>query len=226
MDYIDIIKKVYQVYKDCQIKTFPIDCFSILDHYNFMVFTYSQLHEIDLELYELGTSLSNDAFSDMGLRIAAYNERLNQYRIRFSLMHELGHFILEHKSEKTKQTEDEADCFASNILAPRPLIKHMHIKDAEELHNRFAVSYTAANNAWSNYMNRWKLMPPVDMDTALIELIYPTLTPNKLSKTTQSAKQRKSRRHYKMEKKIDFMLQYSPDFFGRAEHYKLYGDDL
>lgn len=148
MNHIDLIESVYRVYKECRIKKFPIDCFSILGHFNFRILTYSQLRKIDAELYKLGISLSNDAFSDTQTRIVAYNERLNQYRIRFSLMHELGHFILE------SENEDEANCFASNVLAPRIIAYRNMLKTSDEIHDYFGISYAAANCVVSE-MKRW-----------------------------------------------------------------------
>ena len=214
MDYIDLIKNVYRVYKECQIKSFPVDCWAVLDHYNFKVFTYSQLKERSKELYLLSTAFSGDSFCEQKNRIIAYNEKMNQCRARFSLMHELGHFILRHTGESDKNERD-ADEFASHVLAPRPVIKYMNIKDVDDLHEKFGLSYSAANNAWSNYIHRWKWMPPYDEDDMLLRLVFPGYRPRSTSLDNFN-------RYCLYEDPFD---RNSVEF-ARAEYRYLYGNDL
>lgn len=155
MDRNNIRNKAADVIIDCNVQSFPIDCLSILRHYGYKIYTYSELREKNKELYEMCISYSEDAFRNGNMKLIAYNDRKPDRRIRFSLMHELGHHILEHKSD-LPQNELEADYFASNMLAPRIAIyyaKCKYRKDIEEIFNvSSAASYRIAQDfiVWCN----------------------------------------------------------------------------
>lgn len=122
MDIQRIYQRVLDVYRTCRIRSFPIDCASILKAYGFTLYTYQDLRGTNPELYAAARKYSDDAFK---FRMSIfYNADGVDGRIRFSLMHELGHHMLGH-NEHSAEEEEEADCFASHVLAPRILIHHM-----------------------------------------------------------------------------------------------------
>ena len=143
-----LLSYVLTVYKECNITTFPIDCFSILRHYGFKVLSYSELKEINFELYTICQSCTEDAFTYE--KIIAYNEKNTSERIRFSLMHELGHYIMDLPSTD-KSFEDLADYFASNILVPRATIWHMRSDSGRGICRTYGVSCMAANRIYEDY---------------------------------------------------------------------------
>lgn len=147
----DIMEKIVSVYERCNITTFPLNCSSILETYGFRLYTYEQLKKQNLRLHQMCIFYSNDSFrfEDM----IAYNERRNRPRIRFSLMHELGHVVLGHEID-TQANEDEANLFASNILAPRIIIHKGQYRTADDIHLTFGLSYEASNRALASY-NEW-----------------------------------------------------------------------
>lgn len=164
-----IREKVFQVYKECDIHSFPIDCFSILDHYALKTVTYQDTKENNPELYKAISSYSNDAFR---FRMTVYYNALsNSKRIRFSLMHELGHLLLGH-NESSEDTEYEADLFASNILAPRPIIHFKHFKTAEQLRDYFDISISAANIAIYDY-HCWSYRGLSIDEVEFLDFFYP-----------------------------------------------------
>ncbi len=69
-------------------------------------------------------------------------------RIRFSLMHELGHILLDSEEESA------ANIFASNILAPRIAIQYS-CKNYKDVMNLFGLSEEAADIAFNDY-KRWR----------------------------------------------------------------------
>ncbi len=153
-DYPDNTKinmAILEVYKNCNVKTFPIDCNAILRCYGFKVFTYAYIKKQNPRLFELSQSYSSDAFK-CG-KLIAYNEKMPINRTRFSLMHELGHHVLGHKKE-VPECEDEADLFASHILAPRIAIHKKSCRTADQIHDIFGLSYCASNRALADY-NKW-----------------------------------------------------------------------
>lgn len=153
MDNIQILEATIQVFAECGVKSFPIDCMALLKHYGYRIFTYDELWERSIELYEMCMSCSEDAFRDGNSKIIAYNIHNPQGRIRFSLMHELGHHVLGHAG-KSERNEQEANTFASYILAPRMAIHYAKCKNSEDISTIFDMSREAAAYAFDDYC-RW-----------------------------------------------------------------------
>lgn len=153
MDYLYIINKTLDVMIDCNIRSFPFDCLKILEHYNYTVRTYEEIKKQNPILYDICYNYSEDAFRDNNNKLISYNPDKPPGRIRFSLMHELGHEILRHSGE-SKGNEAQANFFASNILAPRMAIHYANCNNAPEVSKIFDLSYEAADIAFNDY-RRW-----------------------------------------------------------------------
>lgn len=164
-------RKIGVVCRDCNIMDFPFDCIAVLNHYGFRVFSYEMAKRLHPELYSLCRGMSDDAFSDKTLRIILYNDRICEQRIRFSLMHELGHFILGHTTE-SKENEQEADAFAANLLAPEAVIKYQGFYTAPSLSSYFGVSIAVANHVMMKMRMRsfWNLDK---YEARLLAYLYP-----------------------------------------------------
>lgn len=214
MDKKYIKEKVVQVYKECKIRSFPVDCFSILNHYNLHAIKYQEIKKNSPDLYTAISGYSKDAFK---FRMTIYYNSLNtEGRVRFSLMHELGHYILGH-TESTPDNEDAADYFASQMLAPRVAIKKNECATAEDLHDLFGLSYAAANRTLTDYKN-WIRDPWSEADKKLDLWLYP---PKHKQKHTR--KTRNTRRY--IQERATFLSE-NYDMFAIAEHNYLYGKDL
>ena len=164
-------QKVWEVCTECGIKDFPFDCIVVLKHYGFKVFTYEQAKYRCPELYTLCRDLSDDAFSDKILKAVFYNDKLCIRRIRFSLMHELGHFLLGHENE-SRENESEADAFAANLLAPEALIKYQNFHSAPSISSYFGISIAAANHIimLTKYRSFWSTDK---YEAKLLAYLYP-----------------------------------------------------
>lgn len=176
MDNNFIRTKVSEVLTECNVKYFPFDCFQILLHYGYKIYTYSELEKKNHELYKMCISYSQDAFRVGHLKLIAYNEKKPASRIRFSLMHELGHHILEHKSD-TPENEAEANYFASNILAPRLAMYYAKLKSVQEVADLFGISTSAAYYAaqdFSEWCQETKLLGMHSFDQMLYRQFYNT----------------------------------------------------
>lgn len=169
MDYKIINDKVLEVFTVCEIHKFPINCIEVLRHYGFRLFTYSEIKLSDPELYTIAKEYSDDAFKFGS--IICYNNARPEGRIRFSLMHELGHFILEHQ-ETSQENEDEADYFASCMLAPRVAISKTLCRTADAIHDTFGLSYAAANRALLDF-KKWHGRKKYDSEHQLFDYLYP-----------------------------------------------------
>lgn len=76
-----------------------------------------------------------------------YDHRTYGPRQRFTMAHELGHIILKHRMEEEWE-EREADYFASQLLAPRPLFVPMkevgiNVSDPSVISDIFSISKSA-----------------------------------------------------------------------------------
>lgn len=132
--------EILDVYRKCNIRNFPIDCEAIIRGFGFDLVSYEKLAK-NHEEYKRLCLYSNDAFTSFEDRMICYNNRNIHTRIRFSLMHEIGHCVLQ------TDDEDPADIFAANIIAPPAIILHRKLKNADEISRYFGMSISAANNA-------------------------------------------------------------------------------
>ena len=153
MDYNKIVTATIEVFRKCDIHSFSIDCGDLLKHYGYRLFSYKELRDRNPELYSLSLGYSEDAFRAGASKIVAYNPDRPHGRIRFSLMHELGHHVLGHTGV-SDQNEKEANAFASHILAPRMAIHYSRCKNANDVARLFDMSFEAADNAFIDY-RRW-----------------------------------------------------------------------
>lgn len=144
MDQKQIQKTVLDVFKQCNIHCFPIDCFEIVKHYGYQIVMYDDLSEKKkaacLELSEDACIIKDTLY---------YNNTMPKRRVRFSIMHELGHLLL-HSAE-----EPNANLFASYILAPRMVIHYADCKNNADVANLFLISLEAADYAFQDY-RRWR----------------------------------------------------------------------
>ena len=131
-------KEILETYTRCNIKTFPLDCLAVIRGIGYTAKTYGDTVKSEEERKILMTG-SSDALTYFEKRIIYYNERAHPRRIRFSLMHEVGHIVLDTDSE------DAADAFAASILAPIPIARRNIIVTADYVCKTFDVSVAMAN---------------------------------------------------------------------------------
>lgn len=138
-----ILNAVLLVIKKCNIRSFPIDCFEIIKEFGYNIKKYSELPEKKRiacnELSEDAATLKHTIF---------YNDDMPHPRIRFSLLHELGHIVL------STLDETYANTFASHLLAPRMVIHYSECKNVADVMKIFDLSEQAANYAFEDY-RRW-----------------------------------------------------------------------
>lgn len=86
-----------------------------------------------------------------GAYIIFYNQAEKASRVRFSIMHEFGHYILQHRFDLDRndplyaKQEMEANCFASQVLAPEQILR-----ECEKRGKRISVDYISTSFEVSN----------------------------------------------------------------------------
>lgn len=139
--YKKIMKSVFDFFIKERITTFPIDPFKIIKKNKWGLIKYSELaneHGMSIEMV-IKAYQSEDGYiiRDADNYTIAYNDTItNPGRIRFTLMHEIGHIYLNHlvdfnetilrRSKLTRSEyeilEREAHAFARNTLAPPAIV--------------------------------------------------------------------------------------------------------
>lgn len=160
-------QKACEFLEQYRIKSFPIDPFEIIQAEKYGLMKYSELmEEFHCSLDKVCTCLrSSDGKTILESQYysIAYNDFKSDTRIRFTLMHELGHIYLNHlvDFEKTemlrngkfssgltpqeyKILENEANAFARNVLSPVSMFLTLKDKSIKSVSWVFGISTSAA----------------------------------------------------------------------------------
>jgi hypothetical protein len=164
MDYDKIKYTAFSIYEQCNIVELPFDCFDILSKKGYVCKKYSQLseskHQACMELSPDSCTIGDTIF---------YNDKKSLRRIRFSLMHELGHIELE------TDNETEANLFSSNILCPSIALHFAKLNNIREISNLFNISLECAKYA-KDFYEKWlysvKTYGMTDIDRKMYQHFY------------------------------------------------------
>lgn len=178
MRQIFINNRVLELYQSLNRIRFPIraeDFIEVLPSCKIMA--YSKLAELSGKTIEDIINIANsksgctqyDRVNDRFLIL--YNDRETNVlgRIRWTKAHEIGHVVLEHFAHlecntlsegglaclNNKEIEQEADAFASALLAPFPIAKDLGLTTPEEFEFVFGLSKDAARITAERYF-RWR----------------------------------------------------------------------
>lgn len=164
--YEEIKEEVSFLFEECGIDSYPIDCFAVAQKLYYDVVPYSQLkrHERLKALAE-----SEDGYSSMYLDPSTgmfrwrifYNDRYGIERVRWTIMHEIGHIYLDHFSscKSYEEMESEANFFARNALAPLPLVNTTECKHPLDIADKFMVSFEASSYIFEAFQ-KWLVFGP------------------------------------------------------------------
>ena len=103
--------------------------------YSQACFLYGFTPEMLLEVSEYGFSIVRG-----NKRIILYNETVPLGCIRFTIAHEIGHYVLRHRDEHDPGAEKEANCFARNLLCPVPVVYGLDLASAQDYVSVFDVT--------------------------------------------------------------------------------------
>lgn len=148
-----IKESVVKMYEQFNITCVPISAFEIAIKTGIKVIPYSAYSE---RIQTIMLEESEDGFVaiDNGKSCICYNDEINNYgRINNTIMHEIGHIVLEH-SQDSELAEKEVKFFAKYALAPPVLIHKYELKDPYSIAETFDISFEAACYALT-YYNKW-----------------------------------------------------------------------
>lgn len=158
--YEEIKEIVADMYEDLGYKKLPIDVFELCNRLRIKVIKYSELSTPNV--------MNSRRLSDDGYNL--FNVNTNQYEIyyndivlcertSFTIMHEIGHIMLEHTSH-AEINEQEANFFAKTALAPLGVIYKLKLRNALEVAKTFGLSMEFSENIVKHY-NRAMIFPSI-----------------------------------------------------------------
>ncbi len=175
--YEEIKEVVAQTFRLAGVDKLPICPFMIAHALEFKQLAYSSLssekQEACLELSAEGFILNETIY---------YNDLAYDKRARFTLMHEIGHIMLNHRTE-SRMAEKEANFFARYALAP-PILILANDQDFEmdklKIRELFDVSPEVSEYVYESYQ-KWieqlcGSIPKEPYDVEIYNLIYRSST--------------------------------------------------
>ena len=116
-----------------------------------------------------------------GAYIIFYNDEEKEYRVRFSIGHEFGHYVFKHKMNLRDENplyqkqEIEANCFAAQLLMPEQIIREaVHrgkTSNIDYLMKSFDVSKDAAEkrrDSLAKYEYEWRKREEKEFDDIIL----------------------------------------------------------
>ena len=114
----------------------PISLQRVIDH-------LQKKNNVEIVMHDTGKNLSGflayDYDEGIEYAVIAVNENHGWFRKRFTIAHEIGHFLLDHKKSTipNRIKEREADIFAAELLLPKKFLtsdckKKLGIKQLKE----------------------------------------------------------------------------------------------
>ena len=147
--------EVIALFVRLQIKCIPISGFEIASKLGITLVPYSTLQGKKLS----GALKEDDGFyleSD-GKEYIFYNDIDTLYeRQNMTILHEVGHCVLDHTGNNPLEEEAEAKFFAKYAIAPPVLVHKIAAKSWVDIYNSFDISLEAAMHSWDYYMTWYR----------------------------------------------------------------------
>lgn len=149
----EIKRVIVETFVNFNIHCVPISGFEMASKLGATIIPYSA-YSNDVKI--LMMKLSEDGFSieeSPGEWYIYYNDEKGYGRVNNTIMHEIGHIVLNH-SQESELADAEARFFAKYALAPPVLIHRLNLRNAYEIASTFEISVEAAHYAYS-YYSKW-----------------------------------------------------------------------
>lgn len=125
---------------------YPLDVWQLISNYGLKAVSYTKISEKNNCSFEDFTDISEFGFllreKNTSRAIIYYNDKQNDGTIRFTFVHELGHFLMDH-FEDTKTNENLANCFARNLIAPVSICNTLSLTTSSKITEYFNISNKA-----------------------------------------------------------------------------------
>ncbi|MEG1313144.1 ImmA/IrrE family metallo-endopeptidase [Clostridium sp.] len=144
------------------VNRFPFDSDIIIARHKWARLKYSNLaRQLNIDIDDIiNANGSKDGYSTYNGRnyTISYNNSQIPKRIYFTKLHEIGHIYLKHfidfdetilsrsqiSEKQYKVLENEANCFARNVIAPAIIVKHFNLNTYQKISSYFGITEGAA----------------------------------------------------------------------------------
>lgn len=156
--------------EEFKITTFPVDVEEIIRRNKWGLVKYSELMGYfgcdRMKVIQcLGSEDGFTTWDGDNYTISYNDDSILGNRIRFTLMHEIGHVYLNHLIDfestqiyrgsltkaENKVLENEANAFARNVLVPTSMLQHLTNKNINNVAHRFGITPSAAQTRLELY---------------------------------------------------------------------------
>lgn len=151
--YEEIKQIVVDLFVKYTISCVPVNGFELATKMGIKIIPYSVISE---SKHWLLLKKSEDGFAvekNMNEWYIFYNDKKEYGRINNTIMHEIGHVVLDH-SEDSELAEKEVKFFAKYALVPPVFVHKLKLDNPTDIANIFDVSFEAACYAYS-YYKKW-----------------------------------------------------------------------
>ena len=150
--YEEIKRIVVNLFVEYDVRCIPVSGFELASKMGIKVIPYSAYSHA---VQKLMLKESEDGFCVRrnDTNYIFYNDSRSYGRINYTLLHEIGHIILDH-TEDSELAEKEVNFFAKYALVPPILVHKLRIDNPTAIANAFDVSYECATYALS-YYRKW-----------------------------------------------------------------------
>lgn len=166
------------MYEECEIVSYPIDCYEIARKLYYILVPYSSLTDHQLRL---AMEFSSDGFSilrkmpDTGMYrwFIFYNNFNNKKRQRWTIFHEIGHIYLGHFecNNLSDEEKEQRPIFLPNIALPhRHLLVSLNANVLVTLPVIFDVSDKASIYLYA-YYEKWLLYGPIEYEPFELQMM-------------------------------------------------------
>ena len=158
IDFENIISKAYETLIIQDNLLFPLDVFNIKLNLNMKIISFDELAQISSTSYEQIKELSQNAdafkYEQNGILLIVYDNKIQSLgRKRWSIAHEYGHVVLNHRCQ-SDQNEIEANFFAANLLLPQCILKELLIKRGDITKDYLKGKFSISEEAATKYLAR------------------------------------------------------------------------
>jgi len=183
-------KKACEFLEEFRIKSFPINIIDIIHHQRWGLTSYSELmkrfnRNRDAVKKCLGSPDGFTVWDGHNYSISYNDDESLGNRIRFTLMHEVGHIYLGHLTDFESTTlyqnsltiqenrvlENEANAFARNVLVPVPMYFGIKDKSVSNISSYFGITETAARTRIDFFDRDLNIIKYLDL-AKKISLVY------------------------------------------------------
>jgi Zn-dependent peptidase ImmA (M78 family) len=149
----EIKREVARMFKFYGISCVPISGFEVAHKMGVKIVPYSAFAPEKQKLLLMKSEDGLLVEKDIGQWFIYYNDARCYTRINNTIMHEVGHIILDH-TEDSELAEKEVKFFAKYALAPPVLVHKLKLSNPQQISVVFEISFEAAFYAYE-YYSKW-----------------------------------------------------------------------